>query len=203
MQNFIFFDVGANNGRDSIPRAANDPNAIVYAFEPTPELISELKTKTSHLKNYHIVEKAVSNFEGKTKFFIAGQLDWGCSSLLQFSDKSQNNWPGRTDFKVTNEIEVEVITLKSFIENNNIDHIDYLHIDTQGSDLKVLEGLGEKISIVRAGVMEAGSHTDILYYNQNTAADSIKFLNENGFSVSRIESNDVFTNEVNIHFHRN
>ena len=71
---------------------------------------------------------AISNFIGKTAFHIAGQSDWGCSSLLEFSNNLDITWPGRTDFKVTETIDIEVITLKYFIENmiqTKIDKINY------------------------------------------------------------------------------
>jgi FkbM family methyltransferase len=196
----IFFDVGANNGSSSTHIAINDPNTTVYAFEPTPRMIEEIKKKIVNLNNYNIIEKAVSNYNGTATFKIAGQADWGCSSLLEFSENSKTEWPGRTDFKVTEELEVEVITLKSFIETNNITQIDYLHIDTQGSDLKVLEGLGEYISIVKEGVMEAAAKTDILYNGQNTQEQSIKFLSKHGFQVHHIQLSDHYCNEVNIFF---
>lgn len=118
--NKIFFDVGANYGTNSIPLAEADPNLTVYAFEPTPFLINHLKSKTQHLSNYHIIEKAVSDFNGTAIFNVAGNADWGCSSLLTFSDKSKTDWPGRTDFNVTEQINVSVIRLDTFIEMNNI-----------------------------------------------------------------------------------
>lgn len=198
--NKIFFDVGANNGSSSINAAINDPNTIVYAFEPTPKMVEEIKRQVINLDNYNIIEKAVSNYNGTATFRVAGQADWGCSSLLEFSENSKTEWPGRTDFKVTEEIEVDVITLENFIHSNNITQIDYLHIDTQGSDLKVLEGLGKYISIVKEGVMEAAAKTDILYNGQNTQEQSIKFLGKHGFQIQHIQLSDHYCNEVNIFF---
>jgi len=199
----IIFDVGANHGIDSIPRAQEDiENTIVYAFEPTPFLIDVLKHKASSLSNYIIVEKAVSDFNGTAKFNVAGNDDWGCSSLLEFSEQSFVQWPGRTDFSVTDIIEVEVIRLDNFISQHNISQIDYLHIDTQGSDLKVLHGLGQYIDLVKEGLMEAAYKKDILYKNQNTVEDSVEFLKQHGFSITAITSNDIFNNEANIRFVR-
>jgi FkbM family methyltransferase len=202
-QKFVHVDVGANNGDTSVHIAKDHPNGLVYAFEPTPHMIEITKSKSHHLRNYFLVEKAVSDYNGKAIFNVAGQADWGCSSLLSFSDKSQTDWPGRTDFVVTEEIEVDVIRLDSFIEENNIQQIDYIKIDTQGSDLKVLQGLGKYISIVKAGSMEAAGKEDILYYGQNTQGDSIKFLEDNGFKITGIIANDELVNEVMILFERN
>ena len=192
----IFFDVGANSGSDSINKT--QAGYIVYAFEPNPNLVEQIKQK--NIRHYHITQAAVSNFNGKAKFKVASKGGAGCSSLLEFSDKSKTEWSGRTDFEVTGEIEVEVIRLDSFIEQCNILTIDFLHVDTQGSDLKVLEGLGKYIRIVKEGVIEAANKPDILYKEQNTKEESILFLQENGFQITDVKFNAHHGNEVNIFF---
>lgn len=196
----IVFDVGANFGNTSLPIAKTEPETIVYAFEPTPELMLNLKISSINLKNYHVIGKAVSNYDGKSTFYIAGQNDWGCSSLLEFSEKSKTEWQGRKDFVITRQIEVQVIRLDNFIRKNDIKAIDYFHCDTQGSDLNVLHGLGEQIFLIKEGVIEAAAKTDILYKNQNHVKDCIEFLEIHNFQIVTIENNDPEGNEVNIHF---
>lgn len=198
--NRIHFDVGANDGKWAIHYARHEPKTFVVAFEPTPVLAQHIAEQTSNLKNFLIVKNAVSDYNGSATFNVAAQDDWGCSSLLEFSDKSKTDWPGRTDFKVTEKIDVDVIRLDRFVMEYNVPRIDYLKIDTQGCDLNVLKGCGEFLSLVREGCMEAGASTDILYNGQNTKDESIKFLNESGFEVTRIETNDIHNNEVNIFF---
>ena len=83
---------------------------------------------------------------------------------------------------------------------NDIEIIDYFHCDTQGSDLDVLYGLGDKISIIKEGVIEAAAKRDILYKNQNDYLECIEFLKMNNFEIIAVHSNDPDTNEVNIHF---
>jgi FkbM family methyltransferase len=196
----VVFDVGANNGSSSVPLAIENPTYLVFAFEPTPEMIEVIKSKIVGLENYVIVPKAVSDYNGTAEFNVAGNWDWGCSSLLKFSRKSQTDWPGRTDFHVTYKLNVDVIRLDTFIEENGITKIDHLHIDTQGSDLNVMKGLGEYLHIVNEGKMEAGTSDDVLYEGQNKLNDCIKFLLLNGFKVVDVNSNDVFCHEVNIVF---
>lgn len=196
----VIFDVGANNGSSSVPLAIANPTYLVFAFEPTPEMIQTIESKIVGLDNYVIVPKAVSDYNGTAKFNVAGNWDWGCSSLLNFSKKSQTDWPGRTDFHVTYKLDVDVIRLDTFIEENLIHRIDHLHIDTQGSDLNVMKGLGQYLKIVNEGTMEAGTSDDILYEGQNKLNDCIKFLLLNGFKVVDVNSNDVFCHEVNIVF---
>ncbi|NBU34036.1 FkbM family methyltransferase [bacterium] len=201
---YVFFDVGANSGSDSLGVARTRTDAVVYAFEPTPKLVAHLKGQSADLPNYHIIPKAVSNFNGVCTFYVSGNADWGCSSICQFNDNLETTWPGRKDFKVTDSVEVDVITLENFIGEHNITHIDYLHVDAQGQDLQVLMGMGEYISIVRAGQIEMPtSHQTKLYRDQKYLdRDAIDFLVKNGFEVTGVFSNDAQRNEVNIQFKR-
>jgi FkbM family methyltransferase len=198
----IYFDVGANNG-DSCIQYLNGNN-IVYGFEPTPKMIDIIKNKVGNNPNYRLIPVAVSDVEGKAKFKISGQADWGCSSLCYFNDNLNETWPGRNDFKITEEIEVDVVRLDSFVEKEGITEIEFLHVDVQGKDLEVLMGLGSKINIVKAGVIEMPtSHKTKLYKDQKYLEnDAIEFLNKNGFNVDKVEANDCFRNEVNIYFSR-
>lgn len=198
------FDVGANNGSSCL-KFTEDPEITVVGFEPTPEMYSIIEENIVDINNYVLVKKAVSNFTGKAIFNVAGQSDWGCSSLLEFSEKSVTHWRNRKDFKVTHQIEVDVITLEDFVTEMGIEEIEYLHCDTQGSDLNVLKGLGKKLGILKSGVIEAGAEEDILYKNQNTVDECVAFLTENGFKIDGIDDNDKCSTshsacEVNIRF---
>jgi biotin operon repressor len=174
-------------------------------------MIEVLKGKYGHLPNYRIIEKAVSNYDGKATFYISGNADWGCSSLCEFqaSETLKQTWPGRKDFSVTDKVDVEVIRLETFIdqlkkEGVQIDEIQYFHCDVQGQDLEALMGMGKYLSLIRSGVIEMPtSHQVKLYANQKFLdADAIQFLEKNGFKITRVQSNDRQCNEVNIYFER-
>ena len=203
--NRIHIDVGANDGKWPIHYARFEPKTLVIAFEPVPALVERIKEQTDNLSNFMLVDKCVSDYIGRSYLNISPESQYGdfsCSSLLSFSDKSETEWPGREDFKYIGGVEVEVITLNKWITENEIPYISYLKIDTQGNDLKVLKGLGERLFMLEAGNLEAAAKPDILYNGQNTKEESIEFLESNGFKVIDIENNDIHGNEVNIHFVR-
>ena len=68
-----------------------------------------------------------------------------------------------------------------------INIINYLHIDTQGSDLKVLKGLKKKIKIVQKGVLEAALNKKFFIQKNHTIKEAKIFLNKNKFKISKIE----------------
>lgn len=191
----VYFDVGANDGSAGLEFAGN-PEWVVYAFEPTPELAETIRQRTAGLDNYHLIEKAVSDQPGRAIFNVAGQGDWGTSSLLAFADNIDETWAGRTDFAVTQQIEVEVITLGEFCAERGIDRIDHLHTDVQGLDMEVLLGLGDTISIVRGGDIECSrNHSVKLYEGEKFVFEDIVLrLYQAGFVIEAIKPNDEHGN---------
>jgi FkbM family methyltransferase len=201
--NRIHIDVGANDGKMALHYARYEPKTFVIAFEPVPVLAEKIKEESSHLNNFMLIEKGVGDYDGFANLNISAEspyADYGCSSILSFSDKANTEWSNRPDFRFIGATKIELVRLDTFIKDYGIPQIDYIKIDTQGYDLKVLESAGEFIKIIKEGVMEAGAKDDILYKGQNTQLESVSFLQAKGFEITNIESNDVHTNEVNIYF---
>lgn len=178
----VKIEVGANHGTDT-ERLAED-GSIVYAFEPTRELVNILWNKFNHNPNVKIIPFAVDVTNGFATFKIAGQSDWGCSSLHDFSGQ----WD-RWDFKVTHQYEVPKITLYDFCNMYNITMIDYLWIDAQGNDFNCLLSLKDKINIVKEGKCEVAMNYE-LYGGTNNHINYVKpWLEEKGFEVEVIPDN--------------
>lgn len=198
---FTLFDVGANWGTDSLKITQKNKNYSTWAFEPTPELIANLSTKSQEFSDrYTIMPFAVSNFNGTAQFNVARHGDWGVSSLLEFNDGLEHTWKRRKDLYVDQKITVPVMRLDTWFElfKPNITQIDFFHCDTQGSDLKVLEGMGEYFSLIKDGVIECPQSEDVkLYKGQHTKEEAYEFLDKRGYHVYKIESQQ---NEDNLFF---
>lgn len=199
----VIFDIGANDGSSSIQNAIDFKTQIV-AFEPVPEVIKVLKHRTSHLRNYAVVEKAVSDFTGTAKLHVSGVEKWHSSSLKTFNENLKETWPEKKDAVVTKEIDVEVTTLKDFIEEHKVEKIDYIHSEAQGCNLEILLGLGDKISLVTQGDMKMPvRHSSKLYKDEKyIAGDAVNYLLDHGFRISKIEHSDPSKNEVTIFYFR-
>ena len=60
---YILFDVGTNWGENSLPKAQQDPNVEVWAFEPTPQLVQHLMNASQSFSNrYHVEPIALGDF---------------------------------------------------------------------------------------------------------------------------------------------
>ncbi len=198
----VYFDIGANNGESMLHHAGGE--GTVYAFEPTPKLVDDLVEKTKDIQNYHVINKAVADYNDKSMFFISGVRDWGCSSLNTFNDNLDKTWRGRTGFEVTDRVEVDVIRLDGFIEEHKIREIEFFHCSSQGKDMEVLLGMGVHIMRIKQGqVTMPISHETKLYKNTKyVSKDAIRFLERRGFRVDKTLYNDHYHNEERILFSR-
>lgn len=117
---------------------AHDPIALsnTYLFyekgwtglclEPDPQLALNFKRVRPHDM---VVTAAASNYTGKDKFFLG-------ESSVHSSLKSNSSHQGTS-------IEVNVFKLEELLEKHGIgnDKIDFISIDTEGTEVDVLEGL--------------------------------------------------------------
>jgi len=142
-----------------------------------------------HCDEFHQV--AISTTQGKTKFNLYDEP--GCNSLHELNvDKrvdqkqSEDGWYCRYEIKKVDEIEVDVVTLKSIIESANQEIIHYLKIDTQGNDINVIKSCEEKIQNVMFIQMEscvAKNENQIMYENQSTIDNDISYMESLGFEL--------------------
>ncbi|MDC1096374.1 FkbM family methyltransferase [Pelagibacteraceae bacterium] len=211
-KNYIF-DVGANEGIDGLALAINNQKIFIHAFEPNPDLIKiikKLKKKLENrigraIKNYKIHNYAVGNVNKISKFNIS--INHRVSSLNTLSANIEKTWPGYKEsvFKVTKQIRVKVITLNYFMKKNKINHINYLHTDTQGHDLNVLKGLGKRINNIFEGKMEVSLNKKTsAYKNNHTLKDVKKIFSKTSLKINKITNidhiskNGIFNNEADI-----
>jgi FkbM family methyltransferase len=195
-------EVGAKDGHDTY-RFLQDPENVVYSFEPTPELHLYIQNRfrgNTNYKNLNLVPAAVDITDGFKQFNIAAVEDWGCSSLNEFADDRFNNFPGR-DIRTTHSVKVMTIRLDTFMNMHNIKEVDYLWIDAQGSDFNVLKSLGNRINDVKSGKCESSYAADLYKNSNNKTNDIVKWLDENGFNCT-VKIDVQEQKEADIYFER-
>jgi FkbM family methyltransferase len=134
--NFILFDIGSNIG-DYLKYAKSlDKEMEVHCFEPVKKTL-EILNKNQNLTNVYLNEVAISNFSGYTKINIYGDL-YETNSIF-FNEKLVGNQ------NVIQE-EIKTNTVDNYIHQNNINHINFMKIDTEGHEIQVLEGASESIN---------------------------------------------------------
>lgn len=147
-EDLVIFDVGAANFVDTIVFKTHFPKAVVYGFEPDK----------SNLENYQELEKqhgikivpvALSDSEGSATFYSSEELNgqfWKFSgSILKPKVKEGTSEGFFHDGLIFNLEGYKVNTgrLDKFCDENNIGRIDYMHLDVQGAETKVINGMGK------------------------------------------------------------
>lgn len=180
----IVVEVGANNGDDT--KRFLDFDHDVYAFEPTPELHVQLKERFKNHPKYYPIPAAVDIQNRWAWFNIAGNCGGGCSSLHNFNPNINEIWNGRQDFVMTDRCRVLTMRLDTFMTVYNIPKIDFLWIDAQGNDFRVLKSLGDRIKDVVAGRCEVAYNVN-LYDGEaikNNCVEVGEWLQANGFEYT-------------------
>ena len=180
-------EIGANNGSHT---NWFYKNSNVWCFEPNPIYANLLKNKFSNNKNVNVIEKAVSNFNGKAYFYIA--LDGNSSSLNNITEFATNN----TNIKYVDKVIVDVIRMDSFLMDNNINTIDYFHCDAQGEDLNILKSFGDKIQIIQKGKIEVTLKNELYSGISNNVNEAIDFLNTNEFEIINLKEIDMHKADI-------
>ena len=131
----VIFDVGAWVGKTSEKYLDSFPEAIVHAFEPFPQSFEKLEDRFKSKDRVVRSSSAVSANDGQAVLH-SNNIETTNSLLASKSTNSEDDF-----FRDTlTEIHVETITLDTYCEENQIETIDILKIDTQGNELEVLKG---------------------------------------------------------------
>ena len=196
-QNNVIFDVGASTGQ-SIDRFKNlFPDSFIHSFEPIKEDFEILKKKYENDKTIKLNDLALGEKKDTKKLYITAKSD--CSSFNKVNMDS--NWlkirSGKLkispqQFTVKTQ-DTEVTTIDEYVKLHNINKIDLLKIDTQGTEDKVLEGAQDclKKNMIR------NIETEICFSDQYERRLSFyeieKYLHINNYRLYGIR-NDGFRN---------
>lgn len=126
----IVLDIGANIGLYSL--IAGCKNKQVYAFEPVPTIYQKLKEniKINNFKNIVPLNEAITEENKKVKLYIPKT-----TRAIPTEASLIKSYEGETD-----EITVLGRTLDKFVDEYNINKVDFIKMDTEATEDKVLKG---------------------------------------------------------------
>lgn len=138
----VIFDVGANAGLLSMPFAkVYVPNGYVYAFDPDIEVLNQMRKniKLNNIKNIIIEELALQdnpkiNQITLNKSRAVHDIGLRNDGLSTIEDDSI--------FRVGKEV-IKASTIDKFVSEKKVDKLEFIKIDTEGSEYRVIKG-GEK-----------------------------------------------------------
>ena len=122
-------DVGAHIGLFTVYAAQFCKNGRIFSYEPVKENFELLKENISLnvLNNVYIFNNAVSDSTGTIKIYL-NQEDQAAHSSYHKSEKY---------------IEANAVSIKDIIDMNKIEVCNFLKLDCEGSEFKILDGIDD------------------------------------------------------------
>jgi FkbM family methyltransferase len=141
-------DVGAQGGffNESIfPKKYNNffmPILVEPLLDEAQKLIKQ---------NYKVISKGLWSSDCKKKLYVLGKRP-GSSSMYKPNKNAYDLYNFKKKdlslFEISEEIEVECTTINESLNKLNIKNLDFLKIDTQGSEFEILKGLGNYLPLI-------------------------------------------------------
>ena len=139
----VALDVGAQGGFFNSNIFSKKYNFFFdpIVVEPIPEEAKKLEDK-----NYKVISKGLWSENCKKKLYILGKRP-GSSSMYKPNPNALSLYDFKKKdfsvFDITDEIDIECTTIKESLNRFEVNNLDFLKIDTQGSELEILKGIGK------------------------------------------------------------
>lgn len=140
-----FFDIGSNIGYYSLLAAKSNPNVVAYSFEPAtgPKFYLNKNIQLNNFQNNIIaVNKALSNHIGNIDFYEVENVKY---KYLKYNLAGEGNAGTKTTSRNFIKNNVKSTTLNEFIKSHQIDRIDLMKLDTEGTEIDILKSGEESI----------------------------------------------------------
>lgn len=177
----IWIDVGAHLGETTFESAAGNPGLLVFAFEPNWDIARRMMGKAA---NYIVLPMAVSDTDGVATFYV--NTEDGSSSLLKLMVEGVPE-SKREAARVKAEVLVPTIRLDTFLRQMNLESVDYLKVDSEGMDLRIIQSAGDRLKDIKKIKTEVELGEGHGYHGQSSRDEMISFLESHGFKLTSAE----------------
>lgn len=164
----VCFDIGANIGVYSMVMAKISGDAAnVHSFEPVEHLREKLlaNAQLNGFDAIHVSDVAMGDKPGTAEMYQInkGQFRGGTSSLIE---NSTVQTLGLDNFT---KKEVVIVTLDEYVSTQDVRRIDFMKIDVEGYELRVLQGGKETIGRLRPAILFEFDHPRLEAAGENIA----------------------------------
>ena len=187
MNPITVLDIGARSGFQSVWDNSLYPVRVI-GFEPDPEECRRLNLSTNKSEKTLVDAKyfpvALAGERGPRTLYLFN--DRRLSSFFLPNKRWLKRFPldkllGKKAFEVVSQVELECLTLDEFDAEHLAGKADYIKLDTQGSELEILQGGSRVLGNVFAVCTEV--EFGAIYNNQPLFADIDSFLRREGFTL--------------------
>jgi FkbM family methyltransferase len=151
----VIVDAGSNVGASVLFFHATYPDALIVAIEPDQETFERLRVNTGGLERVRAVNVALGSSDGRRPFYRTPE-SW-TSSL-------------RIPAGASEEIEVQVRSLASLLDELGITTVDLLKVDVEGGEEELLQ---DRPSLQRVNAIVGELHPDLVEESPSVLLESL------------------------------
>lgn len=140
------FDVGANKGYWSLVASELFPQATIHSFEIVPETSALLTANCQARRNIVCHNVGLSDTEGAISVFVPPNRSGLATCVPNLCKQLYRSKP--------QEVEARVVAGEEFCTRKGIDRIDFLKLDVEGYEHRVLKGFAGMLEDGRIGVIQ-------------------------------------------------
>lgn len=197
----VIFDVGSNIGTYTYWLAKKYPKGKIYCFEPQRNIFQILcgNMAVNNIFNVHAFPFAMSDVNETIQVSEVNYNAPGCFSVYSLDEEVDRK------YEITEEkCSVHCMTIDTFVEMFHIEKIDFIKVDVEGFDIKVLNGAKRTIERFEPDLfveyLNLGSSGDYKTRNegQKKLEEKIKEFNYTSFVVGH----DIYATKNNYNFLR-
>jgi FkbM family methyltransferase len=160
----VIFDVGCRNDSSFL-----DFKGEVHYFDPCVEFINQLQNNHNDNSKAHFNPFGLSSTTGDIYYYPKYQSFYDRVNSCKISDD-------------VNKITLKIKNTAEYIEENNINSIDFVKIDTEGHEFEIIKSFGDNINNVTILQFEYGGTYLDTHVKLEEVINYLKDKNFDGFS---------------------
>ncbi len=170
----LIIDIGANIGMSVLYFKALYPDSKIICFEPNPDVFQVLlkNINANKLTDVTAVNAAVLNINTVKDMYIEAGFD-GTDTL---GGSLHKDWGNRRN---ANVIKVKVVNAEEYIQSE----VDFMKIDAEGSEQKILTAIQNKIRLINEFFIEFHGTKSLLSENDLGAIVELLISNHYDFKL--------------------
>lgn len=204
-ENPIIFEIGCADGIDTQEFIdIFGENLDLHCFEPDPRNLDVFINGGERVckpqftgpvsgSNISLNNKAVGEIDGNCNFYQTNTIY--SSSLKKPNENLTINWPS---IYLQEVIEIESIKLDTYVNEKNIEIIDFIWADVQGGEDLMIKGGTEAFKKVRYLYTEYSNSESNSYYEKTPFLRDILDLLGEGWEIHTDYGNDILLKNKNI-----
>ena len=178
---FVMMDIGARGGIAPTWKPIAEMARII-GFDPDPDECERLNHQELGVE---FVPFALASGPGKRPFYLT-ELEY-CHGFKASNEEFLGRFPNAINNAVKSSVEMEADALDNIVGGLNIKHLDFMKIDTEGSELDVLQGATKSLGSKSVLGLLVEVWWDPRLKNQPPFSELDSFIREQGFTFFDLE----------------